>query len=284
MNSGGPSCILHSPLCLGWSQVSLFLPRPDWAIRVSALPSIRRTRRLRSRSTTRSAGGMSRVIPVIDRTGGAFHSRSAKKSLFDRAGNFRGTDSNRRGFRLGSGQGRPKRGKFPAVFPVQGIRPRSAMGKERATKRLSEGEKRLGRYLSRLDQPRRLVPLEKIEQQPQGAVFVASQPRVPLEHGPRLLARPRQQPAVDFEPGKSETGRAAWRAPSTSPSPRRRRSSSAMRNPSSVDRSVSSRVRAVSPSGPSTGGGSSSARRRARRGRAAGGAGRARSARRARRS
>ena len=40
-----------------------------------------------------------------------------------------------------------------------------------------------------------------------------------------------------------------WRVPSTSPSPRSRRSSSAMRKPSSVSRMISSRALAVSPSG-----------------------------------
>ena len=79
--------------------------------------------------------------------------------------------------------------------------------------------------------------------------------RPPASRSARARPAPPRAPAPAVRRGfracaKRKPGAPAWRAPSTSPSPRRRRSSSAMRNPSSVARSVSSRVRAVSPSGP----------------------------------
>src|SRR5580704_10270874 len=57
---------------------------------------------------------------------------------------------------------------------------------------------------ARFDEPRRLVALEQVEQEPQAPVLLARQPLAAPERGLSLLARPRQQAAVDVEPGEAE--------------------------------------------------------------------------------
>ena len=67
---------------------------------------------------------------------------------------------------------------------------------------------------------------------------------------PRLVARRRQQVGMAGQVRQAARG-PLWRVPSTSPGPRSRRSSSAMRKPSSVVRSTSRRARPAAVSGSS---------------------------------
>ena len=96
--------------------------------------------------------------------------------------------------------------------------------------------------LSRSEQLHGGVPLEKVEQQPQGLARdrLRAGGRAPRRDGHRR-ARPRagrrRSSRASLKPGRPDC-----RVPSTSPSPRRRRSSSAMRKPSSVSRIISSRA------------------------------------------
>ena len=104
--------------------------------------------------------------------------------------------------------------------------------------------------LARADQPDRLVLAEKIEQMPQALrrARVASVGSRDKMSAASSRAAPRYLPCTSGR-ASWKPGRPLWRVPSTSPSPRRRRSSSAMRKPSSVSRRMASRALAVSPSG-----------------------------------
>ena len=104
--------------------------------------------------------------------------------------------------------------------------------------------------LPRPQQPDRLVALEQIEQ-------MRAAPRRAARRGrdrARAISAASSRPAPSSLPWTSsratrKPGMPLCRVPSRSPSPRSRRSSSAMRKPSSVSRMMASRALAVSPSG-----------------------------------
>ena len=137
--------------------------------------------------------------------------------------------------------------------------------------------------LTRPQQPHRLVALEEIEQRPQRLAAFASRGRgrAPATSFASSRAAASSSPCSSGMASRNP-GMPDCRVPSTSPSPRRRRSSSAISKPSSVRRMVSIRARAVSPSPPCRAAGRSTGHCRARRARAIDAAGRARTARRAR--
>ena len=104
--------------------------------------------------------------------------------------------------------------------------------------------------INRPQQPDRLVALEQIEQVPQRLAarrWRESGSRDSISAASSRAAL--DQLAVHLDARDAEARHAACRVPSTSPSPRSRKSSSAMRKPSSVSRMIASRALAVSPSG-----------------------------------
>ena len=96
-------------------------------------------------------------------------------------------------------------------------------------------------------QPDRLVALEQIEQMARPATWRGEIDRA--RASARRRRGPVEQLAMKFEPRHAKARHAACRVPSRSPSPRSRRSSSAMRKPSSVSRMMASRAPASLPSG-----------------------------------
>ena len=121
----------------------------------------------------------------------------------------------------------------------------------RATAAECAVHRRAGRSSSsRPEQPDRLVALEQIEQVAQrlAARATSSSGSRASISAASSRAAPSSLPCTSMRATR-KPGMPDWRVPSTSPSPRSRKSSSAMRKPSSVSRMISSRALAVSPSG-----------------------------------